>query len=271
MIFETLAHPGVFLCVPERQLIRCPHHLRLPVRSRSFKPNWRRCVRNWLPFVPSVISCAACLPTCSLPKCNCAPSSPTRRPSLRLSRPSVSRPARNWSISSARPSSLAFQRHPPPKPRGRPSGHVGNGRARPTRVDQIQTIPAGDTCPDCGTAFTACHACRRCLARVHQEGARSENCAWLNASCVQPCIRSIALCVRQRISPERIVLPRGHADRSPLQQSLVDQRAQAQLPTLKKQRPRIYMLMPEAISIGSAGPLPRISLPTILLPLNAGR
>jgi transposase len=42
----------------------------------------------------------------------------------------------------------------PPKPRGRPSGHVGSGRARPTRIDQIQTIPAGDTCPDCGTAFT---------------------------------------------------------------------------------------------------------------------
>jgi zinc-finger binding domain of transposase IS66 len=42
----------------------------------------------------------------------------------------------------------------PPKPRGRPSGHVGSGRVRPTRSDQIQTISAGDACPDCGTAFT---------------------------------------------------------------------------------------------------------------------
>jgi transposase len=42
----------------------------------------------------------------------------------------------------------------PPKPRGRPVGHVGSGRARPTRIDQIQAIPAGDTCPDCGTAFS---------------------------------------------------------------------------------------------------------------------
>jgi transposase len=42
----------------------------------------------------------------------------------------------------------------PPKPRGRPVGHVGSGRARPTRIDQIQAISAGDTCPDCGTAFS---------------------------------------------------------------------------------------------------------------------
>jgi len=41
-----------------------------------------------------------------------------------------------------------------PKPRGRPTGHVGSGRPRPTRIDQVQAIPAGDTCPDCGTAFT---------------------------------------------------------------------------------------------------------------------
>jgi len=40
------------------------------------------------------------------------------------------------------------------KPRGRPAGHVGSGRLRPTRIDQTQAIPAGDTCPDCGTAFT---------------------------------------------------------------------------------------------------------------------
>jgi transposase len=42
----------------------------------------------------------------------------------------------------------------PPKPRGRGAGHLGSGRARPTRIDQTQAIPAGDTCPDCGTAFT---------------------------------------------------------------------------------------------------------------------
>jgi len=41
-----------------------------------------------------------------------------------------------------------------PKPRGRPTGHVGSGRPRPTRIDQVQAIPAGDSCPDCGTAFT---------------------------------------------------------------------------------------------------------------------
>jgi transposase len=42
----------------------------------------------------------------------------------------------------------------PPKPRGRGAGHLGSGRARPTRIDQIQAIPAGDTCPSCGTAFS---------------------------------------------------------------------------------------------------------------------
>jgi transposase len=42
----------------------------------------------------------------------------------------------------------------PAKPRGRPAGHPGSGRLRPTRIDHTQAIPAGDTCPDCGTAFT---------------------------------------------------------------------------------------------------------------------
>src|SRR5262245_748865 len=42
----------------------------------------------------------------------------------------------------------------PAKPRGRPVGHAGSGRSRPTRIDRTETIPAGDTCPDCGTAFT---------------------------------------------------------------------------------------------------------------------
>src|SRR6266540_2759546 len=42
----------------------------------------------------------------------------------------------------------------PAKPRGREAGHPGSGRRRPTRIDHIQAIPAGDTCPDCGTAFS---------------------------------------------------------------------------------------------------------------------
>jgi transposase len=42
----------------------------------------------------------------------------------------------------------------PAKPRGRPAGHVGSSRRRPTRIDRTQAIGAGDTCPDCGTAFT---------------------------------------------------------------------------------------------------------------------
>jgi transposase len=40
------------------------------------------------------------------------------------------------------------------KPRGRPLGQAGSSRPRPTRIDRTQAIPAGDTCPDCGTAFT---------------------------------------------------------------------------------------------------------------------
>jgi transposase len=46
------------------------------------------------------------------------------------------------------------------KPRGRAPGHVGSGRSRPTRIDQIQAIPAGDTCPDCGTPFSGTGATR---------------------------------------------------------------------------------------------------------------
>jgi transposase len=42
----------------------------------------------------------------------------------------------------------------PPKPRGRAVGHPGSGRMRPPRIDQTQPIPAGDTCPDCGTPLT---------------------------------------------------------------------------------------------------------------------
>lgn len=42
----------------------------------------------------------------------------------------------------------------PAKARGRAVGHVGSGRSRPTRIDRTQPIPAGDTCPDCGTPFT---------------------------------------------------------------------------------------------------------------------
>jgi transposase len=48
----------------------------------------------------------------------------------------------------------------PAKPRGRAAGHLGSGRSRPTRVDQTQTIPAGETCPECGTPFTGIGATR---------------------------------------------------------------------------------------------------------------
>jgi transposase len=46
------------------------------------------------------------------------------------------------------------------KPRGRAAGHVGSGRSRPARIDQTQTIPAGETCPECGTPFTGIGATR---------------------------------------------------------------------------------------------------------------
>jgi transposase len=42
----------------------------------------------------------------------------------------------------------------PLKPRGRAAGHPGSGRTRPTRIDHTLSIPAPDTCPDCGTPFT---------------------------------------------------------------------------------------------------------------------
>ena len=48
----------------------------------------------------------------------------------------------------------------PAKSRGRPVGHAGSSRPRPARIDHIQAIPAGDTCPDCGTAFSGKGATR---------------------------------------------------------------------------------------------------------------
>lgn len=41
-----------------------------------------------------------------------------------------------------------------PQPRGRPPGHAGSSRKRPTRIDQTETIAAPETCPNCGTVFT---------------------------------------------------------------------------------------------------------------------
>lgn len=41
-----------------------------------------------------------------------------------------------------------------PQPRGRPPGHLGSSRTRPPRVDQTETISAGESCPDCGACFT---------------------------------------------------------------------------------------------------------------------
>lgn len=40
------------------------------------------------------------------------------------------------------------------KQRGRPVGHPGSGRKRPTRIDHTVRIPIGDVCPDCGMPFT---------------------------------------------------------------------------------------------------------------------
>jgi hypothetical protein len=43
---------------------------------------------------------------------------------------------------------------PVAKPRGRAAGHVGSGRQRPERIDRTQSISAGESCPECVTAFT---------------------------------------------------------------------------------------------------------------------
>lgn len=51
----------------------------------------------------------------------------------------------------------------PAKPRGRAVGHVGSGRARPTRIDHTRHIPVGDTCPDCGTPFSGLGSTRERL------------------------------------------------------------------------------------------------------------
>jgi transposase len=42
----------------------------------------------------------------------------------------------------------------PAKPRGRAAGHPGTSRRRPARIDHTQLIPAPDSCPDCGSAFS---------------------------------------------------------------------------------------------------------------------
>lgn len=40
------------------------------------------------------------------------------------------------------------------QPRGRPPGHLGTSRAKPTRVDRTEAIPAPESCPDCGSSFS---------------------------------------------------------------------------------------------------------------------
>lgn len=42
----------------------------------------------------------------------------------------------------------------PPKRRGRGVGHPGVSRRRPVQIDRTEPIPAGEQCPDCGTAFS---------------------------------------------------------------------------------------------------------------------
>lgn len=46
---------------------------------------------------------------------------------------------------------------PPPASnrRGRKKGHKGSGRKRPQRIDRTIRIEAGNTCPDCGHAFSS--------------------------------------------------------------------------------------------------------------------
>lgn len=53
-----------------------------------------------------------------------------------------------------KPFSARPARSIPARPRGRPAGHSGSGRTRPTRIDCIQPISAGENCPDCGTPFS---------------------------------------------------------------------------------------------------------------------
>lgn len=43
---------------------------------------------------------------------------------------------------------------PDPQPRGRPPGHLGSSRPKPTHVDRTETLPAPESCPDCGSSFS---------------------------------------------------------------------------------------------------------------------
>jgi transposase len=38
--------------------------------------------------------------------------------------------------------------------RGRRAGHPGQGRVRPERIDRTERVQVGETCPDCGSAFS---------------------------------------------------------------------------------------------------------------------
>lgn len=43
----------------------------------------------------------------------------------------------------------------PPKPKGRPKGHNGSGRKKPTQIDRTVRIEAGSHCPTCGNVFSS--------------------------------------------------------------------------------------------------------------------
>ncbi len=55
----------------------------------------------------------------------------------------------------SRPGSRTKGTSSDPKRRGRPVGHKGSGRKRPSRVDYTEFISVGDHCPDCDRPFSS--------------------------------------------------------------------------------------------------------------------